>query len=149
MLIFNATFITLLLIHTYTDITRYLLYNSVTVLLGLGGVAYTWHTGTFLSGVYGFVVCAFIMLLLYFLSHGGVGEGDVKLAPVLGLWLGLEQGLLCLLLSFVSGGIIGGVLLLSGRSRKSVVPFGPFLCSSAIMAMLWGKGLIRWYLGLF
>lgn len=149
MLILNATFIILLLIHTYTDITRYLLYNSITLLLAIGGVGYTWYTGTFLSGAYGFVACAFIMLLLYFLSRGGVGEGDVKLAPVLGLWLGLEQGLLCLLLSFVSGGIIGGILLLGGRSRKSTVPFGPFLCVSAVIAMLWGRGLVRWYLGLF
>lgn len=149
MLILNATFIILLLIHTYTDLRSHLLYNNVTLALLTLGLIRSACLGNYADALWGFGVSAAIMLAIYLVSRGGVGEGDVKLAPVLGLWLGLEQGLLCLLLSFVSGGIIGGILLLGGWSKKSVVPFGPFLCASAVIAMHWGRGLIRWYLGLF
>lgn len=80
------------------------------------------------------------MLLLYFASRGGMGEGDVKLAPVLGSWLGLEQGLLCLLLAFVSGGIVGALLLLCRRGKlKQAIPFGPFLCAGAVAAYFVAK----------
>ena len=60
-----------------------------------------------------------------------MGEGDVKLAPALGIWLGLEQGVLCLLLAFISGGIVGALLLLCRRGKlKQAIPFGPFLCAA-------------------
>ena len=86
------------------------------------------------------------MLLLYFVSRGGMGEGDVKLAPALGIWLGLEQGLLCLLLAFVSGGIVGALLLLRRRGGlKQAIPFGPFLCAGAVVAYFWGIEIVIWY----
>lgn len=91
-----------------------------------------------------------IMLVLYFASRGGMGEGDVKLAPVLGIWLGLEQGLLCLLLAFVSGGIVGALLLLCKRGKlKQAIPFGPFLCAAAVAVYFWGIEIITWYWRMF
>ena len=91
-----------------------------------------------------------IMLVLYFASRGGMGEGDVKLAPALGIWLGLEQGLLCLLLAFVSGGVVGALLLLCRRGKlKQAIPFGPFLCAAAVAAYFGGKEIITWYWRMF
>lgn len=91
-----------------------------------------------------------IMLVLYFASRGGMGEGDVKLAPALGIWLGLEQGLLCLLLAFVSGGVVGALLLLCRRGKlKQAIPFGPFLCAAAVAAYFCGKEIITWYWRMF
>ena len=91
-----------------------------------------------------------IMLVLYFASRGGMGEGDVKLAPVLGIWLGLEQGLLCLLLAFVSGGVVGALLLLCRCGKlKQAIPFGPFLCAAAVAAYFCGKEIITWYWRMF
>ena len=75
-----------------------------------------------------------------------MGFGDVKLAFVLGVWLGLEQGLLCLLLAFIAGGSIGVLLLLTGvKSRKDAIPFGPYLCVSAWVSLIWGQKLLLWY----
>lgn len=91
-----------------------------------------------------------IMLVLYFASRGGMGEGDVKLVPALGIWLGLEQGLLCLLLAFVSGGFVGALLLLCRRGKlKQAIPFGPFLCAAAVAAYFCGKEIITWYWRMF
>jgi leader peptidase (prepilin peptidase)/N-methyltransferase len=42
------------------------------------------------------------------------------------------------------------VLLASGlKGRKDHIPFGPALASGGFVAMEWGQGLLRWYLGTF
>ena len=86
------------------------------------------------------------MLLVYYAAKGGMGEGDVKLAAVLGLWLGAEKGLACLLLAFVVGALVGlGALVLKGQGRNSQLPFGPFLALSGVYCYLYGAKLIAWY----
>lgn len=143
--IFMALFIILLTIHTYTDLKSMLLYDNVTFALAGVGLLRAIYLKQFSAAWQGAGALLIFMLLLYYLSRGGMGEGDVKLAPALGLWLGLEQGLLCLLLAFVSGALAGGVLLLQGKSRCFALPFGPFLCGGALVSFLVGEKIICWY----
>jgi len=83
---------------------------------------------------------------LRLLSHGGLGWGDVKLAVPLGLWLGWEDLLLCLLLASVTGVIYGAWLLWDKRMDSSMpLPFGPFLSFGALTAFGWGN-VIRGYI---
>lgn len=146
----SVIFILCLLYHTYTDMTSMLLYDKVTLLLAAVGVVRAFFEHQLLEALYGAGAMLVIMLLLYFVSRGGMGEGDVKLAPALGIWLGLEQGLLCLLLAFVSGGIVGALLLLCKRGKlKQAIPFGPFLCAAAVAAYFCGKEIITWYWRMF
>lgn len=135
-----------LLYHTYTDFKYMLLYDKVTLFLIAAGVVRAFYEHQLVDALYGAGITLAIMLLLYFASRGGMGEGDVKLAPALGIWLGLEQGLLCLLLAFVSGGVVGALLLLCRRGKlKQAIPFGPFLCAAAVAAYFWGIEIIAWY----
>ena len=146
----SIIFIFCLLYHTYTDMKSMLLYDKVTLLLAAAGVVRAFFEQQLLEALCGAGVLLVIMLLLYFASRGGMGEGDVKLAPALGIWLGLEQGLLCLLLAFVSGGIVGALLLLCRRGKlKQAIPFGPFLCAAAVAAYFCGKEIITWYWRMF
>ena len=146
----SIIFIFCLLYHTYTDMKSMLLYDKVTLLLATVGVVRAFYEHQLLEALYGAGTMLAIMLLLYFASRGGMGEGDVKLAPALGIWLGLEQGLLCLLLAFVSGGIVGALLLLRRRGGlKQAIPFGPFLCAGAVVAYFCGKEIITWYWRMF
>ena len=146
----SIIFIFCLLYHTYTDMKSMLLYDKVTLLLAAAGVVRAFFEHQLLVALCGAGVLLVIMLLLYFASRGGMGEGDVKLAPALGIWLGLEQGLLCLLLAFVSGGIVGALLLLCKRGKlKQAIPFGPFLCAAAVAAYFCGKEIITWYWRMF
>lgn len=146
----SIIFIFCLLYHTYTDMKSMLLYDKVTLLLAAAGVVRAFFEHQLLEALYGAGVLLVIMLLLYFVSRGGMGEGDVKLAPALGIWLGLEQGLLCLLLAFVSGGIVGALLLMCRRGKlKQAIPFGPFLCAGAVVAYFCGKEIITWYWRMF
>lgn len=91
-----------------------------------------------------------LMLLIFLLSRGGMGAGDVKLSFVLGVWLGFKASIVCLMLAFVFGGIIGVMLLASGiKQRKDPIPFGPFLCIGAYIALLFSPYLIYFYWNLF
>lgn len=142
----SIIFIFCLLYHTYTDMKSMLLYDKVTLLLAAVGLVRAWYEGQLFDAAYGAGIMLAIMLVLYFASRGGMGEGDVKLAPALGIWLGLDQGLLCLLLAFVSGGVVGALLLLCRRGKlKQAIPFGPFLCAAAVAAYFWGIEIIAWY----
>ncbi len=79
-----------------------------------------------------------------------MGGGDGKLAALLGAWLGwpgmlLSSFLACALGAFIGGGAIALGLL----SRRTPIPFGPFLAMGAVIALFWGDRLITWYLSLF
>ena len=139
-----------LIIHIYTDCKEQLLYDEVSTLLMVTGVIYAYYFSNMWDAMQGAMASVAIMLIIYWASRGGMGFGDVKLAFVLGVWLGLEQSLLCLLLAFIFGGVVGVSLLLTGiKSRKDAIPFGPYLCVSGWVSLLCGKELLALYWSLW
>lgn len=145
--LFTVVFLLLLAYHAYTDVRSFLLYDRVTLMLTAVGVGRAALAGDVLAALAGAAALLAVMLAIYFASRGGMGEGDVKLAAALGVWLGVEQGLACLLLAFVGGGAVGLGLLACGERRR-MIPFGPFLCVAAAMAYFWGGELVAWYWGM-
>jgi leader peptidase (prepilin peptidase)/N-methyltransferase len=91
--------------------------------------------------------------LLRLVRPGGMGGGDVKLAGVIGIYLGwLGWGALAVgaFAAFVYGGVFGIALLLARRAgRKSAIPFGPWMIFGAWTGILTGEAVGRWYLNLF
>lgn len=90
------------------------------------------------------------LLIVNLISPRGMGMGDVKLAVVLGLflgWIDLAHVLLGLFLGFLLGAL-GGVMLMAvgRRSRSDHLPFAPFLAGGAVLAVLLGGPILRWYL---
>ncbi|TSC72845.1 MAG: leader peptidase (prepilin peptidase) / N-methyltransferase [Parcubacteria group bacterium Gr01-1014_38] len=66
-----------------------------------------------------------------------MGLGDAKLAGAMGLTLGLQGLLAALLVAFVAGGLVAGLLLLSKRATlKSRIPFGPFLAGATALLLV-------------
>jgi leader peptidase (prepilin peptidase)/N-methyltransferase len=80
-----------------------------------------------------------------------MGGGDIKLAMMLGAFLGWQNIILVLLLSALLGSLIGGVALFISKDVKETrtIPFGPFLALGAIIAMFAGDALISAYLKTF
>ena len=142
--LFTVVFLLLLAYHAYTDVRSFFLYDRVTLALVAVGIGRAVIAGDVLAALAGAAALLAVMLAIYFASRGGMGEGDVKLAAALGLWLGVEQGLACLLLAFVGGGAVGLMLLSCGEKRR-MIPFGPFLCAAAVVAYFWGAELVAWY----
>lgn len=99
-----------------------------------------------LSG--GLVSVAGIYGLLFMASKGAwVGLGDVKLGIFMGLVLGWQRGFLSLILANVLAIIIILPGLLSGKiSRRSRIPFGPFLILATFISLLFGSEIISWYI---
>jgi leader peptidase (prepilin peptidase) / N-methyltransferase len=123
---------------------------SALALLGLAAIAEGngWRFGrTLLGGVAYFA----FLLLLNLLYPRGMGMGDVKLAFSLGLylgWLGWGQVFLGGFLAFLLGAVVGvGLIATKVKTRKDVVPFGPFLALGAMLTILWGGPILRWYTG--
>lgn len=97
---------------------------------------------------------AFVVLYAIpaFVRPGAMGMGDVKLAGVLGLFLGflgVPSALVGLIGGFVLGGIAGLALLLAGRGLKAKLAFGPWLLAGAWAGILLGEPIAAGYLGLF
>ena len=87
-----------------------------------------------------------VMSIIYIASRGGMGDGDVRLSPLLGAYLGwLNPGLVGvgLFLGFLFGAFVGILMMVAGRGgRKTAVPFGPFLAAGTIVAVWLGQPLI-------
>ncbi len=88
-------------------------------------------------------------LLLFALAYPkGMGMGDVKLAAVLGLYLG--RSVAVALLSGVLAGAVVGALVIArvgvSQGRKTAVPFGPFLAIGGVVGLLAGPAIVHWYL---
>jgi len=77
-----------------------------------------------------------------------MGGGDVKLAAMIGAFLGWRYIIISLFLGFFLGALAGIILILSKiKSREDVIPFGPFIVLGSLITLLWGEKIISWYLG--
>ena len=90
----------------------------------------------------------FVLVLVY---PSGMGFGDVKLAGVLGLYLGwVSWGAVVLgtFTAFLIGAVVGIVVMLAGKGgRKTKIPFGPFMFVGAGLALVLAQPVVDWYVG--
>jgi len=85
---------------------------------------------------------AFFALLIMITRGRGMGWGDVKLAFLMGLFLGWPAIFLALFSAFFSGSLAGLALIAAGRKKfSSQIPFGPFLVLGTVLSWLAGQGL--------
>jgi len=88
-------------------------------------------------------------LLVFVLAYPrGMGMGDVKLAAVLGLFLGRAVAV-AILSGVLLGTIVGAVVMARvgvSEGRKTAMPFGPFLAVGGVIALLVGPSIVHWYL---
>jgi leader peptidase (prepilin peptidase)/N-methyltransferase len=117
-------------------------------LLGAGALA-EGEAGAYGRAVLAALASFVVFALLHIISPRSMGFGDVKLAFVLGLFLGYlgwGEVVLGLFLGFLYGAVIGIALIITGiRSRKDHVPFGPFLAAGTITAILVGEAILEWW----
>ena len=81
----------------------------------------------------------------------GMGVGDIKLAAVLGLFLGRAVGP-AVFIALISGTLVGALIMARkgvAEGRKTAVPFGPFLAFGGVVAYFVGDAMVDWYLSTF
>jgi leader peptidase (prepilin peptidase)/N-methyltransferase len=94
---------------------------------------------------------AFGLLFVVALAYPqGMGMGDVKLAAVLGLYLGRAVAP-AMLIGFALGALYGAILIArhGAEARKRAVPFGPFLAAGSAIALFVGDDIVDWYTDTF
>ena len=94
-----------------------------------------------LGGAIGFGIIGAIVFLTK-----GMGEGDIEIAALCGLFLGVKGILLGLFLAIIIGGIIGIIILaLKLKKAKEKIAFGPCIAIGSLISMLWGVEILKFY----
>lgn len=105
-----------------------------------------WQVGM-VSQLLGGAIAFGIFFLIWFIAPAGMGAGDVKLSAFAGLITAFPGALVAVLGSFILGGLVSMVLLLSGKvGRKTAIPFAPFLVSTTFLMLVYGDQFLFWYL---
>jgi leader peptidase (prepilin peptidase)/N-methyltransferase len=124
-------------------------YGVAGVLLGVAAVAHG-EADNIVRAVLGMAALYAFYFLLVLIYPKGMGFGDVKLAGVLGFylgWLGWGEVVSGAFLGFLFGGVVGAILMAVRRAgRKSKIPFGPYMLLGALVGILWGGALADLYL---
>jgi leader peptidase (prepilin peptidase) / N-methyltransferase len=102
------------------------------------------------DSVLGAVIGFALLLVISFISKGGMGGGDIKLYALLGFVLGTKFVLMSLFVSTLLGAIIGIIGIgLGFFERKKPIPFGPFIAVGTLIAYFFGNTIFNAYLNLF
>lgn len=114
---------------------------------GFGVVGLTGgRTGPLVAALAGGAIGFALLFLIHAVQPAGMGFGDVKLAALCGLalgWSGIERVPLGLFAAFFAGAVVGVAALASGRAtRRTRIPFGPFLCVASLAVALYGDPLV-------
>jgi prepilin signal peptidase PulO-like enzyme (type II secretory pathway) len=97
------------------------------------------------------VGACFFFLLLFLITKGkGMGFGDVKFAFLMGLILGFPNIVVSLYVAFLTGAIVGCILIVWRKKRVfgTSIPFGPFLVLGTLVAIFYGEILFKTFLHL-
>jgi leader peptidase (prepilin peptidase)/N-methyltransferase len=148
-------FVAALIVITFIDLDHRIIPDVISLpgvvigfLLSLRG-----EPGPISSGI-GILVGGGLLLAVawgYYAATGreGMGGGDIKLLGMIGAFLGWRSVPFTMLLSSLTGSIVGVSLMWwTGSDTKYAIPFGPFLALGAIAYIFFGEELIGWYLGL-
>lgn len=97
--------------------------------------------------IVGLLVGFCLIGLIIVLTDGkGMGEGDWKMAAVLGFIFGWPQILVLLALGFIIGGLFAcGILAAGKKTLRATLPFGPFLVLASLVVAFWGGEIVQWY----
>lgn len=140
-----------LIVIFFIDLEYYIIPNVVVLpvaVIGLGAMI-ALEPDRWLSLLAAGLISGALFFLVALIMPRGMGMGDVKMAVMLGFFLG-RSVIVALFVGFLLGAIVGLVLIAAGRKgRHSRIPFGPFLAIGGVVALFFGTPLMDWYLGIF
>ena len=150
----DMAFVTALLVLSLIDLDHQILPNVITIPGIAAGVAASLAFGGWpgalrsaLAALGGYLAF-WAVAAAYRRTRGveGLGQGDWKLAAMLGAFLGWERMLLTVLLASLLGTIVGVALIVArGRSSQHPLPLGTFLGLAGVVVLFIGQPLVDWY----
>ncbi|HOV79811.1 MAG TPA: prepilin peptidase [Bacillota bacterium] len=137
-------FISIMIVLSFIDLEHYMVPNGL-VLTGLvAGAVFllVCKDVDWKSAFLGAVSSTGFLFALTVISRGGVGGGDIKLAAVIGLFLGWPLGLLSVFIGCCLAGVAGIIMVLLKKMKlRDIMPFVPFLALGSGVTAVWGAEL--------
>jgi leader peptidase (prepilin peptidase) / N-methyltransferase len=148
-------FLLALIAITFTDLEHHIIPDWITLPGILVGLAFQLYPSprAVIDALIGCLLGGGIFYLIAWLSpkvfgQEGMGGGDIKLAAMMGAFLGWKVVLLAIYVAVLVGGVGGALLLLLRLKRLGQhLAFGPFLALGGVVAALWGRPFLGWYFG--
>jgi leader peptidase (prepilin peptidase)/N-methyltransferase len=152
-LAFVLPFIWILITIFFIDLNVQIIPDSLSLsLLWLGLLANTQHLFTSLPNAVYSASAAYLSLWLFIKLYAvltgkiGMGNGDFKLFAAFGAWFGGSLLPFILIFSSVTGAVAGSIFLFfQKKGKETPIPFGPFLCTAAIISIFMEQKFIMWY----
>ncbi|HVC06456.1 MAG TPA: prepilin peptidase [Solirubrobacterales bacterium] len=148
----GLVFVTLLVAVTLTDLERRIIPNRILLVAAGAGLIITavGDPGSLPERALAAAAAGGLLFVVALAYPGGMGLGDVKLAAVMGLFLGRSVAP-AILVALLAGSLVGLVMIArdGAGARKRAIPFGPFLALGGVVGLLFGAQMISWYLGTF
>ncbi|MDQ6989396.1 MAG: A24 family peptidase [Mariprofundaceae bacterium] len=145
--------VSLLWVLTLIDLETFLLPDALTFPGIVLGLLFAWQSGYVLDALIGAVAGYAVFWLVAWLfwrvtGREGMGQGDFKLLAMLGAFMGWQALPFVVLLSSVTGVVIGSIgLLLAKRGLRAEIPYGPYLAAAGLIWFFWGEPILWWYQG--
>lgn len=141
---------------TFIDLDYHLLPDHLTLLLLWVGLFFSLFylfcspQDAIIGALAGYLIFAIIQTIFgWTTGKTGMGQGDYKFLAALGAFLGWKMLPLIILLASISGVIFAVTHMAIKRNFKSVpLPFGPYLAVAGFVALLWGKEILQFYIGM-
>ncbi|HWM55841.1 MAG TPA: prepilin peptidase [Solirubrobacterales bacterium] len=148
----GLVFVTTLAAITLTDLERRVIPNRILVVAAVLAVAIAAATdpASLPERAIAAAAAGGLLFLAALAYPRGMGLGDVKLAAVMGLFLGRDVAP-AILVALLAGSVVGLALIArhGAAARKRAIPFGPFLALGGVVGLLAGDELVDWYLDTF
>ncbi|HWO16308.1 MAG TPA: prepilin peptidase [Solirubrobacterales bacterium] len=148
----GLVFVTALVAITLTDLERRIIPNKILIVATVLGVAIAAiaDPGSLPERAIAAVAAGGLLFLAALAYPRGMGMGDVKLAAVMGLFLGRNVAP-AILVALLAGSLVGLAMIArhGAAARKKAIPFGPFLALGGVVGLLAGEELVDWYLNTF
>ena len=123
-------------------------FSALVLVLGIAFLVLNYEKTVLFDAMIGMVVISVPMYLIAYFT-GGFGGADIKLMAAAGVLLGYKYVLVAFFVGVIFGGTQAVILLRKGKDKKTMMPFGPHLAIGIMLAYLYGKPILDWYLGFF
>jgi leader peptidase (prepilin peptidase)/N-methyltransferase len=148
----GLVFVTALTAITLTDLEQRIIPNKILIVATVLGaaIAAIGDPGSLPERAIAAVAAGGLLFLAALAYPRGMGMGDVKLAAVMGLFLGRNVAP-AILVALLAGSLVGLAMIArhGAAARKRAIPFGPFLALGGVVGLLAGDELVDWYLSTF
>ncbi|MFH1429330.1 MAG: prepilin peptidase [Candidatus Margulisiibacteriota bacterium] len=147
-------FISSLLVIFFADLDLFIVPDEAVIAGSIAGITMAFVQKTIFSALLGGVIGGGFLLLIAVIGRAiykkdVMGYGDVKLAAMLGVFLGASNLIVALYLAFIIGSIIGVFLIVTGiKKKEDYIPFAPSLVLGALPVFFYGEIIRKWWFGL-